>query len=170
GVGLRLAGPMDVTGSQTTLVSNRMAFNTADFSLNTHGNTALLRPLTNGTPLDLGSSVDTNATVTLELGDLELDKITTGTLQIGDANSGTISITNVISRPALTNVSLVSGGSINFISATSSGSINKTNGNLSLTPAATGSVGVSSIITDVNVGSAGTLSLASGTDLAIAIN
>lgn len=165
GVGLRLAGPMDVTGSQTTLISNRMAFDPANFSLNTHGNTALLRPLTNGTPIDVGSTTETNATVTLELSDAELDRITTGTLQIGNANSGTISITSVVARPALTNVNLVSNGSINF----TTGSLNTAGGNLTLTPAASGSVGVATQTTDTTIG-AGTLSFASGTDLSIVIN
>jgi hypothetical protein len=170
GLGLRLVGTIDVTGSQATLIANRMALDTG-FTLNTHGHTATLRPLTANTPIDLGSLSDANTA--LELSDTELDRITTGTLEIGDANSGTISFTAVIGRPALTNVNLISGGSINFGSALVSGSINTANGNLSLTPGATGSVGVANTVADANLGNTGTvgtLSFASGTDLAIAIN
>lgn len=160
---------MDVTGSQTTLISNRMAFDPANFSLNTHGNTVLCRrPLTNGTPIDVGSTTETNATVTLELSYAELDRITTGTLQIGNANSGTISITNVIGRPAPSpaNVSLISGGSIIF----TTGSLNTAGGNSETpTPAASGSVGVATQTTDATIG-AGSLSFVSGTDLSIVIN
>jgi hypothetical protein len=170
-LGLRLFSLIDVTGPQTTLISNRMALSTsADFSLNAHGNTVTLRPLTDGTPIDIGSATDANATLTLELSSSELGRITAGTLQIGDSNSGTISVTSAINRASLTNIDLTSSSSINF---NSSGSIVTNNGNLTLTPGTTGSVGVANPNTDVNVGTTGTLgnlSFATAADLSIVIN
>ena len=69
------------------------------------------------------------------LTDAELDSVTAGTLVIGDAASGSITVSAALSRPAGTDVELTTGGSIIFNSGLDTGG-----GALLLTPGATGSV------------------------------
>jgi hypothetical protein len=97
----------------------------------------------------------------LSLSDTELDLITTGTLIIGDANSGAISISNAISRPAATNVQLRSGGDITF-----NQNFNTGGGTLLLAPG-NAPAAVKPTFTGIDA-TASTVSFAS--DLSIAIN
>src|SRR5262249_8362020 len=69
--------------------------------------TATLRPETAGLSIDLGGS-DVDGTA-LGLTDAELDRITAGTLNIGDASSGAIVVSADISRPAATDIHFQSG-------------------------------------------------------------
>ncbi|MCX6854659.1 MAG: fibronectin type III domain-containing protein [Verrucomicrobia bacterium] len=57
--------------------------------------TVTLKPLTAAVAVNLGSAVDTTAS-TLELSTAELDNVTAGTLAIGDAASGAITVSAVI--------------------------------------------------------------------------
>ena len=73
--------------------------------------TVTLRPNTIGTAIDVGSTGGPTAG-TLELSDAELDQVNAGTLQIGDSNSGAITVSAAISRPTLGDVKLVTGSTI----------------------------------------------------------
>ncbi|MEZ6057383.1 MAG: DUF4347 domain-containing protein [Planctomycetaceae bacterium] len=118
-----------------------------------------VRQLTAGQLINLGG---TDSATELGLTDAELGGITAATLVIGEAESGTISITGGITRSALTNMELVTAGSILF----DSGSINTAGGTLLLDSGDSpevilaGTAGV-----DVTVST-----LSFGSDLAITIN
>ncbi len=69
--------------------------------------TVTLRQRTNGTLINLGGNdVLTAARSPSGLTDAELDTITAGTIQIGDTNSGTLTVSALISRATATNLSL----------------------------------------------------------------
>jgi PKD repeat protein len=71
----------------------------------------VLRPLQNTQLLNLGSTTDT-AWLTLELSDSELDRIAAGTLQIGDSNSGAISVTAGINPANVGTLRLTTAGTV----------------------------------------------------------
>src|SRR5439155_15657265 len=98
------------------------------------------RPKTNGTAINLGGA---DASGTLGLLDAELDRITAGAINIGDVNSGTITISNVIDRAAATNLSLTTGTGKN-IDFTGTGSLNSLGGNVTLVTNASGSGAITS--------------------------
>src|SRR5439155_7935118 len=135
GVGLRLSGTMVLSGAQNALVADRMFLDTINLSVTSTG-AVTLRPNTN-LFIDIGSVVDTTA-ATLELSNLELSRIAAPTINIGNASSGPINITNAVTRAATTNFNLTSSGSISF----TTGSFNTNGGNLTLTPGGTGGVNV----------------------------
>lgn len=73
----------------------------------------ILRPLTDGRAIILGSATDVAAA--LELSDAELDRIfTSGTLTIGGDNAGSILISALISPAGVPNVTLRTGESVRF--------------------------------------------------------
>jgi mucin-19 len=87
----------------------------APASINSGTGTTTIRPRTTGTLINLGGAdVLSGSPLTLGLTDAELDQITAGTLIIGDANSGNLTVSAAISRPAATNVQLRSGGDVTF--------------------------------------------------------
>jgi autotransporter-associated beta strand protein len=179
GLALRLASSnvvgTSITAPQISLIGDRISIDTSGASpiSISASSSATLRPNSANTPIDVGSATDLAATPTLELSNIELARITTPTINIGNASSGAINVTGSITRaPATTNFNLTSGGSINFIASPTTGSINTDGGNLVLTPGGSGSVGVPNPNTDVTVsgGTGGTLSFGSGSKLAIPIN
>ena len=90
---------------------------------------ASIRPLTAGTKIDLGGTdVLSGSPLTLGLTDAELDRITAGTLTIGDANSGAMTVSGDISRSASTHMQLQSGGAISLAAG-----LNTVGGNITLT-------------------------------------
>jgi CSLREA domain-containing protein len=152
------------TGS-INLIADRMTFDTANATIDAGTNSVTLRQKTAGTPIDLGSTTDA-AAGTLELSDGELDRVTAGTLNVGDAASGTITVSASITRPAPTVFNLTSGGSIDI----NASSLDSGGGNVTLTPGSTGSVNPAASGADVSMGASGTLSFSSGADLPVAIN
>lgn len=72
-----------------------------------------LTSTTAGRNINLGSTVNSTSN-TLELSDLELDRITAQTLQIGDPNSGPVTFSAAITRPAATIVNVDTAAAINF--------------------------------------------------------
>ena len=110
GVGLRLGGLITLSGGQNTWIGDRMVFDTANLTVTAGGSTLALRPLTAGTTINLGSAADT-ATSTLELSDGELDRISAGTLQIGDATTDTITVSADLTQPAK-NLSLITSAGL----------------------------------------------------------
>lgn len=132
----------------------------ADSTIQTSvGGTIFLKPKTPGRAIDLGGTDNDNQ---LGLSDAELDRIVTGTLEIGDDDSGTIAVSADISRPSVTTVRLTSGSSINF----SGGSFNTSGGGLTLAPGSSAQVSPSTAGTDV---SAATLNFSAGTTLRVAL-
>jgi hypothetical protein len=118
-----------VTGDVTLAADSLDLASTA--SIDAGNNAVILRPLTAGTRIDLGGAdVLSGSPRTLGLTDAELDRITAGTLTIGNAGSGEMKITAPISRSAATDVNLISGGAIVF----DPGSIDTAGGDLSLAP------------------------------------
>lgn len=86
-----------------------------------------ISPTTAGHNINLGSTAD-STTNTLELSDAEIDRITANTLQIGDPNSGPVTFSAAITRPAATIVNVDSAGAINF----AGGSLSSAGGNVRL--------------------------------------
>ncbi len=96
--GIKLDGGSLTTsanGGTLTLVSDSMLLSGGTLSTRLT-DSVTLRPLTAGRLIDLGSFWDDTAN-TLGLSDDELDRITTGTLVIGDATSGPITISAALS-------------------------------------------------------------------------
>ncbi|WP_164490028.1 MopE-related protein [Runella sp. SP2] len=146
-------------GGNITLIANSMDL-ASTISTRAAGSTAL-RPYTNNIAINLGTATNSVGSP-LGLSDTELDNITTGTLIIGNANSGNLTVSAEITRPASTNVQLISGGDINV----SGGGFNTGGGTLLLDPgSALAAIKPTFNGTDVT---ASTLSL--GGDLNIAIN
>ncbi|WP_164490030.1 choice-of-anchor D domain-containing protein [Runella sp. SP2] len=97
----------------------------------TASGTITIQPRTSNTAINLGEITDpTTAGSSLNLNDFELDYMTTGTLIIGDVMSGNITVSQPITRPASTNVQLISGGDVII----SGGSMNTNGGTLLLDP------------------------------------
>ncbi|MEO6742635.1 MAG: cadherin-like domain-containing protein, partial [Chthoniobacteraceae bacterium] len=88
---------VETSGSAAiTVAADTMDISTSGVTVNAGSNTVTLRQKTNAVAINLGSAVDTTPS-TLELAQGELNVITAGTVQIGDANSGAISISAIIS-------------------------------------------------------------------------
>jgi len=82
---------MSFTGADNKIIADSMNIAAGTISA---ANGLTLRQQTNGTLINLGAA---DSAGTLGLTDAELDLISAGTLAIGDANSGAISISSVIS-------------------------------------------------------------------------
>ncbi|HAK75548.1 MAG TPA: hypothetical protein DCM71_01225, partial [Runella sp.] len=146
-------------GGNITLIANSMNL-VSTISTQAAGSTTL-RPYTNNVEINLGTSTNSIGGP-LGLSDTELDNITTGTLIIGNANSGNLTVSAEISRPASTNVQLVSGGDVLI----SGGGFNTGGGTLLLDPG-TSTAAVKPTFNGTDA-TASTLSIAG--DLQITIN
>ena len=156
---LTVSDAMTITGN-LTLIADDMSLGAASAP---GANTVTLRPVTATTrPISLGAEVGGS----LSLTDDELDLIAAGTLQIGNATSGAITVAADITRSAATTIGLTSGGAINF----TTGSVNTGGGSLTLTPGSAG-VGVAKTGNDITTGNTlpTGLAFASGAKLNIAI-
>ncbi len=132
-------------------------YTSSTISAGTHVVTLL--PRTAGLPINFGGSNPAPA-------NFNIGSVTAGTLNIGDANSGSITMTGSINLQQPTNVSLTSGGSI-LIPA--NGYLSTEGGSLTLTSGSTGSVqplggGLEFYATPSN------LAFGAGSNLAISIN
>ncbi|MBK7761812.1 MAG: choice-of-anchor D domain-containing protein [Bacteroidetes bacterium] len=150
-------------GGDISLISNSQLIS-GTCNINTNSSKSVtLRPYTNNTAINLGSTSNTIGGP-LSLSDAELDRVSCGTLKIGNSNSGAITVSSIIARPVSTHVELHSSGDILI----SGGEITTLGGNLLLNggnaPAAVKPTysGSDALLTS------GTLSF--GTDLAIVIN
>ncbi len=146
-------------GGNLTLIANSMSLTSA-VSTNA-GSSTTLRPHSNGVQINLGADSDVIGGP-LSLSDSELDFITTGTLLIGDANSGTITVSADITRPAATNMQLVSNGDVTF----SGGGINTGGGTLLLNPGTS----PAAVKPAFNGTDAAASTVSFGSDLSIVIN
>ena len=93
-------------GADVTIIADNLQLG-GNLNAGTSG-TVMLLTQTAGDAIDLGATVDTTAN-TLELSDAELDRVTAGTLNIGDINAGGITFSADITRPTDTNVVLITG-------------------------------------------------------------
>ena len=99
-----------VVAAAVTLTADKMVLGATAAAIQGGAGVVTLQQKTNGTAIDLGSTVDTNAP--LELSNTELGTVaTTGALRVGNASSGAISITAGVT-PAVGTVRLTSGAGI----------------------------------------------------------
>jgi hypothetical protein len=106
-------------------------------SVNSGVGSTTIRTRTAGTQINLGGAdVLSGSPLVLGLTNAEINRITAGTLVIGDATSGDMTIDAAITRGSATNVALRSGGSVVF----NGGSFNTGGGTLLLDPNGAGSV------------------------------
>ena len=150
------------SGDNIAIIANSMNIGADGVSTPT-GNSVTLRPYTNGVQIDLGSVTDPIGGP-LGLSDAELDRVTTGTLHIGDANTGHITVSTDITRSASTVINLTTGGAVNF----NASALNSAGGNVNISAA--GGVNPSATGIDVSMGATGILAFATGNDLNIPIN
>jgi hypothetical protein len=125
-----------------------------------------LLPNSAGVGFNLGTTTDTVGGP-VGLSAAELQRVSAGTLQVGNAASGTITVSAAIALTAATYVNLTSGGDIVF----NPGSLNTHGGALTLAPATTGAVkpltaGIDANVTPAPLG----LGFASGSNLTISVS
>lgn len=128
GAGASLAVNVESSGAITTatngghlsIIADSMGFDgTSAISAN-GASTVTLQQKTNGTAIDLGGA---DAAGILGLTDAELDRITAGTLRIGSANAGNISISAAINTANTNVLHLVTGGGVTQSAAITEGSL-----------------------------------------------
>ena len=141
---IELFGPTQVTVSGTaavTLMADTMDIS-ATSAVNAGTSTVTLLQKTAKGEIDLGGAIPVTPgyTINLVLTDVELDRITAGTLIIGDANDTlAVFVSAAITRPAQTNMQLNASGAIyfrpiGFNSGTNSGTIDTAGGALKIGP------------------------------------
>ena len=153
-----------VFAADTMKILGTVAANASSSVTLRQANTADIAGEDNGDAINLGSTVDTTAN-TLELSAAELDLVTAGTIQIGDANSGAITVGAAIAHPTSSDFALTSGSNIIF----NPGTLSTGGGSLTLTPGAAGSVQPLTSGIEVTTSAATVLAFGSGADLAISI-
>jgi hypothetical protein len=159
------AGTLQTTGNGNVLVNADAIVirPTAAANINAGTHAVTLRQKTSGTAVNLGSTLDSTPN-TLELSDAELDRITAGTINVGDADSGAINVSANITRAASTNLNLTSAANIDI----NGGSLGSAGGNVALNPGTNTFPSIAGV--DVNAGATGTLTLASAKDLKVVID
>jgi hypothetical protein len=129
------------TGTLITLGTGRIIVNSDNIRINPAGtsatinagaNTVSLRQRTSGVAIDVGATAVVPAAGTLELSDLELDRVTAGQIDIGNSNTGAITFTQPLTRAAATNINPTSNANITLAT---NGSINTGGGSFSPLPA-----------------------------------
>jgi hypothetical protein len=133
----------------------------ASGSINAGTRNVTLRQKTNSQLINLGAA---DSAGTLGLSDAELDLVSAGTLNIGDANSGALTVSAAITRSAATVLNLASGANIDL----STGSLDSAGGNATLNPGT--NVFASNSGVDVTTGAASTLTIPSADSLKIVID
>ena len=106
-----------VTSSGTgniSLIGDSLLIGTSGTTVNAGANTVFLLEKTSGTLINIGSAGGPTPGL-LEIANAELNRITAGTVQVGDANSGAITITAVISPLAYKTLSI--GNAASFTSS-----------------------------------------------------
>lgn len=149
---------LTTTGSSNTINTDSLELVTGG-TINTGANTLTIRPKTNGAAVNLGGA---DATGTLGLSDSDLDQMTAGTIQIGDTDSGTITVSAAINRAAATNLTLIASSNNNIVFS-GTGSLDSASGNVSLTTSGSGGITSGSATTDITAGT-GTISLNAGSN------
>jgi CSLREA domain-containing protein len=133
-IGTPATGTLQTTGTGRIIVSSdNIRINPAgtNATINAGANIVSLRQRTNSTSIDLGASAVVPAAGTLELSDLELDRVTAGQINIGNSNTGPINVTQPLTRATATNINPTSNANITLAT---SGSINTGGGSFSPLP------------------------------------
>lgn len=151
-------------GGAIVLAGNSMNFDATATIAASPAGTVTLRPRAAGVAVALGAGADPIGGP-LGLADAELDRVSAGTLVIGDSAAGTVTLAAPITRGAATAIVLSSGGDIRF----DAGSLDTGGGALRLAPGAAGAVFPQSAGVDATTGAAA-LSFTPGSGLAIAID
>jgi autotransporter-associated beta strand protein/VCBS repeat-containing protein len=121
-----------------------------------------LHPLTTGKAIILGPTSDTVGTGPLALSDTELDAISAGTINIGDANTGPILIAATINRAAGSTTAInLTTGTNNNIAFTGNGKLDAANGNVTLLTNSSGTGAITSGTAAIDVSGA-SVSLTAG--------
>jgi hypothetical protein len=115
-------------GGNITLVTN--SINLSSPVITNSNSSVTVLPYTNGVAITLGAFGSIGGP--LGLSNTTLNNISTGTLIIGDANSGNLTVSSTITRSVATDVELRSGGDVTF----SAGGFNTSGGTLLLAPGA----------------------------------
>ncbi len=94
-----------------TLITNSLYIDKSAHpsSIDAGANPVTILPLSDGTPINLGSAGSSGV---LGLLDADLDRITAGTLTIGSSASGDMVLSASLTRPVTTNLQLVTGGDL----------------------------------------------------------
>lgn len=147
---------MSLTGATNSFIADTMDIGSSAVTVNAGANAITLRQKTNAIAIDLGGA---DSASQLGLTDTELDRFTAGTMNIGNASSGAITVSANITRAAATALSITSAANIDI----AGGSLNSNGGNVNVNPGT--NVFPSHSGVDVTTGAAATLTLASGKDL-----
>ncbi|MFN7840478.1 MAG: Calx-beta domain-containing protein, partial [Pirellula sp.] len=108
---LENSGGISSGGNAPVLITTDSVTIIAGGFINSGTGTTTIRPRTAGTLINLGGAdVLSGSPLTLGLTDAELDQITAGTLQIGDGNSGTITVSAALTHN--NSLSLTTGAGI----------------------------------------------------------
>ena len=113
GFNLIVAGTVKTTGTGDVSITADSMNIGSDTSINAGTNAVSLAPRTLGMAIDLGGA---DAPATLGLTDAELDRITTGSLTIGDESTGAITLTSAIQHAGDANLNIVTGRNIALLS------------------------------------------------------
>ena len=158
---ITLSGTAAIFGAAINLRAEDVSIaGTATVGSTSGGNsTVTITPSVTSEAIDLG----TNTAGTLGLTDAELDQVTAGILAIGSASSGPITVSQDLTRPTTTQLTLHSGSSILI----SGGQVNTDGGTLILQPGSAGSIQPVKAGTDAT---ASNLDFAVGANLSLALN
>ncbi|RLS68911.1 MAG: hypothetical protein DWI00_17070, partial [Planctomycetota bacterium] len=112
--GVRLEDSGTITsGSNAPITVTADSVNVlADSTINSGSGTTTIQTRTAGTPINLGGADVLSGTLTLGLTDAELDQITAGTVQVGNASSGAITVSAAITPSGTSNLSLTTGANV----------------------------------------------------------
>lgn len=152
---IRFSGSVSTTGNQAiNLIGD--SFSSSSGTINSGTGTTTIRQRTNGLGIDLGGAGV--AGTTLGLSDAELDRITAGTVQIGNSDSGRIDVSAAITHANHLSLSTGAGLTINNsitmapnknltinASGTTNGTINLATGNSDLTATGTGAISLTTV-------------------------
>ena len=97
-------------GGDLTVIADTMNIAAGSITVNNAANTATLRQKTNAKAIDIGGA---DSGTQLGLTDAELDRVTAPTLNIGDANSGAVTVSAAITHPNNLSISVASAVTIN---------------------------------------------------------
>ena len=100
-----------ITGSSpsVTFIGDRLVNNISRAFITTSpSGTVTIKPRTAGTAIQVGGG----AVGTFYVTDNLLDNVSTGNLVIGSSTAGNITVNQAISRPAATNITLLTGGDV----------------------------------------------------------
>ncbi len=129
-----LTGPINIIADSIKIGSN-----TTLRAGNAGSSSLTILPQTNGVAFNIGSTTD-NAASTIELSDAELDRINASTINLGNANTGAITVSNAISRPNATNLNLTAGSNKDIAFSGGTAGLNANGGNVTLTNSGTGAI------------------------------